>query len=143
MVNDPAEYPWSSYHYNALGKDDRLITPHVSYKALGTDNVSRRSNYHALFARLMPDSELDAIRVATNKAWVLGDAMFKTKVEKLMAKQVQPKARSGDRRSELFKKKAISIESDPVGSLTLWFMLINLRIIRLGYKLKKPAYRII
>ncbi|MCK5353638.1 MAG: transposase, partial [Methyloprofundus sp.] len=90
MVQHPAEYPWSSYRYNALGKDDRLITPHVSYKALGTDNVSRRSNYHALFARLMPDSELEAIRVATNKAWVLGDDRFKAKVEKLMARQVQP-----------------------------------------------------
>ena len=71
MVKDPAEYPWSSYHYNALGEGDRLITPHVSYKGLGTDNVSLRSNYHASFARLMPDSELEAIRVATNKAWVL------------------------------------------------------------------------
>ena len=106
MVKDPAEYPWSSYHYNALGKDDRLITPHVVYNALGMDNVvSRRSNYHALFARLIPDSELEAIRVATNKAWVLGDDGFKAKVEKLMARQVQPKSRGGDRRSALFKEK--------------------------------------
>lgn len=106
MVKDPAEYPWSSYHCNALGKSDRLITPHVSYKVLGMDDVTRRSNYHALFARLIPDSELEAIRMATNKAWVLGDDRFKAKVEKLMVRQVQPKPRGGDRRSELFKKKA-------------------------------------
>jgi len=28
MVNDPAEYPWSSYHYNALGKENRLLKLH-------------------------------------------------------------------------------------------------------------------
>ena len=28
MVNDPAEYPWSSYHYNALGIENRLLKLH-------------------------------------------------------------------------------------------------------------------
>ena len=105
MVKFPDEYPWSSYHYNALGKDDRLITPHVLYKALGMDDISCRLNYHALFAKLIPDSKLEEIRVATNKAWVLGDSRFKTKIDKLIARQVEPKSRGGDRRSELFKKK--------------------------------------
>ena len=105
MVKSPDEYPWSSYHYNALGTEDRLITPHVSYKALGMDDISRRLNYYALFAKLIPDSKLEEIRVATNKAWVLGDDRFKAKVDKLIARQVEPKSRGGDRRSELFKKK--------------------------------------
>jgi putative transposase len=28
MVASPDQYRWSSYHYNALGKKDRLITEH-------------------------------------------------------------------------------------------------------------------
>ncbi|MEO1883545.1 MAG: transposase [Methyloprofundus sp.] len=28
MVNDPAEYPWSSYHFNALGIENRLLKFH-------------------------------------------------------------------------------------------------------------------
>ncbi|NOQ13615.1 MAG: hypothetical protein GQ583_03915 [Methyloprofundus sp.] len=105
MVKDPAEYSWSSYRHNALGKEDRLIIPHASYKALGSDNVSRRLKYHALFEKHIPAADIEAIRAATNKAWVLGDDRFKAKVEKMMARQVQPKSRGGDRRSELFKKK--------------------------------------
>jgi putative transposase len=32
MVNDPAEYPWSSYHFNALGIENHLLKPHSVYK---------------------------------------------------------------------------------------------------------------
>ncbi|MCK5354597.1 MAG: transposase, partial [Methyloprofundus sp.] len=106
MVKDPADYPWSSFHFNALGKEDRLITPHAIYKALGADSVSCRLNYKALFDRHIPDTEIEEIRNATNKAWVLGNDRFKAKVESLMGRQVQPKSRGGDRRSELFKKKS-------------------------------------
>ena len=28
MVSDPAEYPWSSYHYNALGIENCLLKLH-------------------------------------------------------------------------------------------------------------------
>jgi REP-associated tyrosine transposase len=32
MAKSPGTYRWSSYKYNALGKDDKLITPHPVYK---------------------------------------------------------------------------------------------------------------
>ena len=35
MVKNPTEYRWSSYHFNALGKTDLLITPHEEYLLLG------------------------------------------------------------------------------------------------------------
>jgi putative transposase len=40
MVTKMADYPFSSYHHNALGQHDELITEHSLYKALG-DNVSK------------------------------------------------------------------------------------------------------
>ena len=85
-----------------------MITPHATYKALGADNVCCRLNYHALFEKHISEAEIEEIRAATNKAWVLGDERFRARVESLMARQVQPKSRGGDRRSELFKKKNIN-----------------------------------
>ena len=103
IVKDPAEYPWSSYHFNTLGEKNRLISPHPVYKALGVDNATCRANYLALFASHIPKAEIDKIRAATNKAWVLGNDRFKAKVEQLLSRQVQPKPRGGDRRSKSFK----------------------------------------
>lgn len=103
IVKDPAEYPWSSYHFNTLGEKNRLISPHPVYKALGVDNATCRANYLALFASHIPKAEIDKIRAATNKAWVLGNDRFKAKVEQLLSRQAQPKPRGGDRRSKSFK----------------------------------------
>ena len=105
MVNDPAEYPWSSYHFNALGKENSLLTPHSVYKTLGVGEISSRTKYRALFSKHIPNADIEAIRNATNKAWVLGNDRFRDKVEKLLSRQVQPKPRGGDRRSESFLKK--------------------------------------
>ena len=49
LVTDPAEYPWSSYRANALGKEDGLVTPHAHYYALGRTATARRSAYRAMF----------------------------------------------------------------------------------------------
>ena len=37
MVNDPAQYRWSSYRHNGLGQADERITPHPLYLELGKD----------------------------------------------------------------------------------------------------------
>jgi len=60
-----------------------------------------------LFDSHIPKVEIEEIRAATNKAWVLGDDRFKYKAERLLnsQRQVQPKPRGGDRRSEVFMNK--------------------------------------
>ena len=103
MVKDPMKYPWSSYQHNALGHEDKLITPHAVYKALGISNASCLLSYRSLFNKHISKADIDDIRTATNKAWVLGNDRFKAQIEKLIDRQVQPKPRGGDRRSELFK----------------------------------------
>jgi len=99
MTKHPSEYPWSSYRYNALGKEDPLITPHLLYKRLGKSVDERKKSYRQLFRTRIADMTLEEIRQATNKAWVLGNDRFKKKVEKLTARQTMPKARGGDRKS--------------------------------------------
>ena len=102
MVEHPAEYPWSSYHKNALGKPVELITPHECYLSLAKTDKTRQKRYTALFERDIPDYTLKEIRDAVNKAWVLGDDGFKAQIEKQAGRRVSPEQRGGDRKSEKY-----------------------------------------
>jgi REP-associated tyrosine transposase len=108
MVEHPAEYPWSSYHVNALGVKSPLIKEHSIYTALGTNAARRQSAYSALFEYQIPDRAVEEIRVATNKAWVLGNERFLQQIEDLSQRQVQPKPRGGDKRSKKAKERNIN-----------------------------------
>lgn len=103
MVSHVAEYPWSSYRCNAMGEENPLITPHLIYQKLGRSDDACQSSYSALFDTQLLKDDVDKIREATNKAWVLGNDQFKKKVEILLARQTTPKGRGGDRRSKKFK----------------------------------------
>jgi putative transposase len=54
VVAAPAQYRWSSFRANALGRDDPLVTPHAHYCALGRDAGSRQAAYRALFQTRTP-----------------------------------------------------------------------------------------
>ena len=103
MVNHPSDYFWSSYHFNALGKPDELMSPHIEYLRLGKAEDARQAAYRQLFKHHIAESSMDEIREATNKAWVLGNDRFKQRIQKQLERRVEPNARGGDRKSEKFK----------------------------------------
>lgn len=105
MVDHPSEYPWSSYHYNALGDSNSLITQHEQYSRLAGSSEKRQSVYRELFRYHITDMTLEAIREATNKAWVLGDERFKKQMERLLKRSVESAGYGGDRRSEGYRRK--------------------------------------
>jgi putative transposase len=90
MVDRPEDYAWSSYHRNALGESDALVTPHPLYQGLGRAEGKRQEAYRALFLAPLPDEGVNAIRDATNKAWVLGDSRFRDKVAALSHRRAAP-----------------------------------------------------
>jgi putative transposase len=49
----PQDYRWSSFAFNALGRDDPLVAPHPFYYALGRDAAARRAAYLEGFAAHM------------------------------------------------------------------------------------------
>jgi len=102
MVRNPKNYPWSSYHANALGAVDRLVTPHALYMTLGRN---RLKSYTALFAR-SGNADLEEIRAAAHGNWALGAKRFIKLVEKKSGAHAAPKPRGGDRKSRKFQKKA-------------------------------------
>lgn len=76
MVEHAADYLWSSYSHNAAGVDIQMLTPHSGYLSLGKNPELRESAYRKLFQTHIPDMDIEAIRLATNKSWVLGSKKF-------------------------------------------------------------------
>ncbi len=54
MVSHPSEYPWSSYHFNALGQPNDLVTPYLEYLHLGKTAEARQAAYRQLFKHRTP-----------------------------------------------------------------------------------------
>nr|WP_320165679.1 hypothetical protein [uncultured Methylophaga sp.] len=106
MVEHPAEYPWSSYQANGVGKVIELLTPHERYIKLGESNTKRLQRYVRLFDDYLSDNTLELIRTATNKAWVLGSERFKREIETQVNRRIEPTNRGGDRKSEKFREQA-------------------------------------
>lgn len=81
MVGHPRDYRWSSYHCNAEGQLDLLITPHPEYQSQDRDGIVRRACYRKLLATGVDRDQLDEIRLATTGNVALGDEQFQRGIE--------------------------------------------------------------
>jgi len=104
MVQLVAEYPWSSFQHKGLGKKIELITSHSTYKALASQKRERLQAYIQLFDQQIVEHTIQEIRDATNKSWVLGDAVFKRQIEEQLDRSCSPYQRGGDHESEKYKE---------------------------------------
>ena len=104
IVNNPENYLWSSYHYNALGKSDPLISPHAEYLSLGNTPEKRQQAYRCLYENSIPQNTVDSIRDSTNKAWVLGGESFKHNIEAILNRRLEAVAKGGDHKSWQYKE---------------------------------------
>ena len=98
IVADPANYRWSSYHCNALGKASKLWRPHEVYLRLGRSELERLASYRALFTEHMDDALLAPIRASTHKGLALGSERFKDRVAALTGRRVTPAKRGPKKR---------------------------------------------
>ena len=88
MVKHPVEYRWSSYHANAAGRDDDIITPHSLYLALGQTVKARAASYRDVFKAHTEEAELSGIRAAWQTGTPLGNDRFKQEIEKALSIKV-------------------------------------------------------
>ena len=100
MVRAPEQYPWSSYHANAIGADDALITQHLVYRGLGTQDDDRRTAYRHLFREALSDQLLSQIRHASNKNGPLGSAGFAQQTAAMLGRPTEPRRRGRPRAAE-------------------------------------------
>ena len=68
-----------------------MIRGHRIYRSLGRDAGARQKAYRTLFKARIRQTELDAIRAATNKGWVLGNQAFRDKIEALSGRRASPR----------------------------------------------------
>jgi putative transposase len=80
LADRPGNYSWSSYHANAVGREDRLLTAHPEYLALGANRDSRQQAYRGLFDDALEPLLVERIREATNGGYPLCSEMFKSEV---------------------------------------------------------------
>ena len=76
MVNDPAQYRWSSYRHNGLGQAEERIAPHPLYLALGDGAAHRQAAYRGLFRSELDAEALADIRIALAQGQPLGSERF-------------------------------------------------------------------
>jgi len=110
MVNDPAEYRWTSYRWHGLGEANLLITDHPLYLALAPEATARREAYRSLFRAHLDDAALTDIRKALQRGQPLGNERFREQVDLALGRRLQPKRR-GRKREERVK--------DEVGQMVL------------------------
>ena len=94
MVEKPAEYIWSSYEFNGLGKENKLLTLHPLYLELGSISDERCFAYRELFRNRINDHLIHELREAVNLELVFGRDDFKDKIEVMLDIKVR-KGRSG------------------------------------------------
>lgn len=97
MVDDPAQYPCSSYRANGLGQADSRVTPHELYLTLGTDAHERLTAYRAIFHAHLEQKAMNDIRLALNQNQPLGDARFHAQIEQMTGRRREARPRGRPR----------------------------------------------
>lgn len=90
LADKPCKYQWSSYRANAEGEEDRLLSPHPEYMALGQDHGSQQRAYRGLFHDVLEPSMLERIRDATNSGYPLGSETFKSELKSARGCRLAP-----------------------------------------------------
>ncbi len=90
IAQRPGDYPYSSYHHNATGQTDALLTTHPIYHSLAATEEQRLSTYRALFADEIAPELLALVRDTTNACLVLGNDRFKDQIEAMVGRSVRP-----------------------------------------------------
>ena len=77
MVENPADYRWSSFRCNAMGSDDPRVTRHELCNRLGATQEERQACYLHPFDHGVDLDEIKRIRTAAEFSMPLGSDRFK------------------------------------------------------------------
>jgi putative transposase len=94
LVADPAEYGWSSHAHHIGRRNDRLITPHPLYWALGNTPFAREAAYSDLVRSGISPKQQQALTESVLQGWALGEANYVADLQRHTTRRVS-KARAG------------------------------------------------
>ena len=69
----PEHYLWSSCRHHLGIESDPLISDHACYWSLGNTPFERQAAYRSVLEGGAPPDELDSIRYAAHRGWMLGE----------------------------------------------------------------------
>lgn len=94
LVVRPSDWFWSSHaHYLGL-RNDRLVTPHAMYWALGNTPFAREAAYGELVQAGVAADHQTQLTDATLRGWALGEPVFIEGLQKKIERRVS-RARAG------------------------------------------------
>jgi len=84
MVTHPADYAWSSYRSNAMGKTCAMLEPHEVYLSLGATPSMRQLAYRELFLQALDPVLVNDVRAAVQTGTPLGNDRFRKQIEQTL-----------------------------------------------------------
>jgi putative transposase len=105
MVDDPAQYRWSSYRHHALGQHDSRLQQHLQYIALGRELETRQEAYRDLFRFEMEEAAISDLRLALQQGQTVGSEKFKEAMS----------VASGVRRTQTWRGRSAKLVAEWVG----------------------------
>jgi len=91
MVSDPSQYPWSSHRHYADLANDRLVTPHPMFWALGNTPFAREQAYANLIEAGLSRDTREALAGSAHRGWALGDAGYVAELERRTDRRAAPR----------------------------------------------------
>ena len=105
MVKEIQEYPWSSYHHNALGEKDQLISEHPLYLELAATREERATRYKLMMDKMALGKENQKITDATLRGEALGNENYQHWVCKQTGRPATLTSHGGDRKSAKYQNQ--------------------------------------
>lgn len=100
LVEDPADYPWSSFRANALGEHSDLIIAHSLWNSLGSEATARRTAYLSFFDREIDGKTLKTIRAGLQRGIPTGRETFRRKLEHSISVEIGNRKRGRPRKQK-------------------------------------------
>ena len=105
MVKEIHEYPWSSYHHNAIGEKDQFITEHPLYLELAATKEERATRYKLMMDKMALGKENQKITDAPLRGEALGNENFQLWVCKQTGRPATLTTHGGDRKSAKYQNQ--------------------------------------
>jgi putative transposase len=89
LVQQPANYPWSSHMHYIGQRSDKCLTAHAHFWALGNTPFAREAAYREMVSAGLTSEQQAALSSATLQGWALGAPEFVAQLQKLTNRRVQ------------------------------------------------------
>ena len=88
MCETPEQYLYSSYHANALGKEDLLVTLHKDFINISDRAQHRRQFYKSLFSQVISAEDMMSLKSSYESGTPIGSSNFKKHIETVLNRKV-------------------------------------------------------